>query len=363
MEAKQRIEAIKRSLAGLARSMGQISIMEVCGTHTASIRKYGIEELLPGNVRLVSGPGCPVCVTPQEDIAAAISIAALDEVIFTCFGDMMRVPCGDTSLYSLYESGKDIRVVISPMDVLRIAQDNPDRRVVYFGIGFETTAPLTAALIEAADKCGLQNLSVLCAHKTIPQALAQLLKSGSNIDALLCPGHVAAITGAGAFTFVPRELSLPAAVAGFEAYDIMAALFCIIQMLSKGEKKCVNMYPRAVTGSGNQEALSLLNKVFEPCDALWRGLGEIRGSGLRIKERYRNFDAAHTFDLRLDDIQEAEGCICARILCGKNIPTDCVNFGRACTPDRPLGACMVSSEGSCAAYYHYGVENNRCKKE
>jgi hydrogenase expression/formation protein HypD len=356
MKMKYKIEEIKKTIAELAEGMGQLTIMEVCGTHTTNIRKYGIQELLPDNIRLVSGPGCPVCVTPQKDIAAAISLADREDVIFTCFGDMMRVPCGDTSLYSLYERGKDIRIITSPMDALRIAQDNPDRQVVYFGIGFETTAPLTAALIESAGECGVQNLSVLCAHKTIPQAITQLLKSGSSIDALMCPGHVASIIGADAFSFVPDELMLPAAVAGFEAYDIMAALLCLVRMLRNGERKCVNMYPRAVTEYGNREALSLLYKVFEPYDTLWRGLGEIKGSGLRLKERYRKFDAAHKFVLHLDDIREAEGCLCARILCGKSIPTDCVNFGRACTPDRPMGACMVSSEGSCAAYYRYGGE-------
>ena len=350
---KYKIEDIKKRIAELAKDMGQITIMEVCGTHTASIHKYGIQELLPDNIRLVSGPGCPVCVTAQKDIAAALSIADREDVIFTCFGDMMRVPCGDDSLYSLYESGKDVRIVTSPMDALHIAQDHPDWQTVYFGIGFETTAPHTAALIEAADECGIQNLSILSAHKTMPQAIKKLLKGGSGIDALICPGHVASIIGAQAFSFVPDELMLPAAVAGFEAYDIMAALLCIVHMLRSGERKCVNMYPRAVTEYGNREALSLLYKVFEPCDAVWRGLGEIQGSGLGIKERYWEFDAAHRFDLPVKKIEEAKGCICARILSGKSRPTDCVNFGGACTPDRPLGACMVSSEGSCAAYYWY----------
>lgn len=358
-----KIGEIQKSIAGLAQNAERISIMEVCGTHTASIRKYGIEELLPDNIHLVSGPGCPVCVTAQKDIAAALCIADREDVIFTCFGDMMRVPCGDMSLYSLYERGKNIRIVTSPMDALSIAKDNPKKEIVYFGIGFETTSPLTAALIEEADLRGLNNLSVLCAQKTMPQAIWQLLKSGSNIDALLCPGHVATIIGAKAFSFVPDELMLPAAVAGFEAYDIMAAILCIVHMLKSGEKKCVNMYPRAVSENGNKEALSLMYKVFEPCDAFWRGLGEIADSGLRIRERYRVFDALHRFDICVPDIKEAEGCICADILCGKSIPTDCVNFGRACMPDNPLGACMVSSEGSCAAYYRYGEGNSVCRRK
>ena len=198
---KEQIERIKKGIAELAAALGRITIMEVCGTHTAGIRKYGIQELLPDNVRLVSGPGCPVCVTPQRDIAVAISLADREEVIFACFGDMMRVPCGDRSLYSLYEQGREIRVITSPLDALEMARNNPRRQVIYFGIGFETTAPLTAALIEAARESGIRNLSVLSAHKTIPQAVAQLLKGDHKIDALLCPGHVASIIGAEAFSF------------------------------------------------------------------------------------------------------------------------------------------------------------------
>jgi hydrogenase expression/formation protein HypD len=239
------------------------------------------------------------------------------------------------------------------MDSLRIAQENPGKRVVYFGIGFETTAPLTASLIEAADNRNINNLSVLSAHKTMPQAIRQLLKNKGGINALICPGHVAAITGAEAFSFVADEMMLPAAVAGFEAIDIMTALLFIVVMLRRGKPECINTYKRAVTDKGNKEALSLLYQVFEPCDVLWRGLGEIPGSGLKIKERYRKFDAAHHFDIGTPDVQEGKGCICSRILCGESIPPNCVNFGKACTPERPLGACMVSSEGSCAAYYRY----------
>jgi len=360
MQKKYSIKDIKKRIDELAGELGQVTVMEVCGTHTANIRKYGIQELLPENIRLVSGPGCPVCVTDQRDIAATLSLAEQEDVIFACFGDMMRVPYGDRSLYSLYESGRDVRGVTSAMDALQIARDNPDRQVVYFGIGFETTVPQTAALIEAADECGIRNLSVLSAHKTMPQAIRQLLGNGSGIDALMCPGHVSTITGSEAFCFVADELKLPAVVAGFEAYDIMAALLRILHMLHNGEIKCVNMYPRAVTRDGNKEAMALIHKIFEPCDALWRGLGEIKGSGLGIRKVYKDFNAAHRFDIGTDRImeddgvKEAEGCICAKILCGKSIPADCANFGRKCTPDRPLGPCMVSSEGSCAAYLRYG---------
>lgn len=360
---RSRGATIKERLARLAEAVGQVTIMEVCGTHTANIRRFGIPDLLPDSIRLISGPGCPVCVTPQQDIAAALSLAERKGIIFTSFGDMMRVPCGERSLYSLYEQGKDLRIVTSPLDALRMARENPQAQVVYFGIGFETTAPLTAALVEAADECGVHNLSVLSVHKTVPQALRQLLKSGSKIDALLCPGHVAAIIGARGFSFVPDQLMLPAVVAGFEADDIVAALFGIIQLLRKGETRCVNMYPRAVTEDGNREALLLLDRVFEPCDARWRGLGEIEGSGLRLKGRYKQFDATLRFEIKADEIEEAKNCICGRILCGEGIPADCLNFGTACTPDRPLGACMVSAEGTCAAHYRYGGDNNGCKGE
>jgi len=357
MNAKSnfKIQDIQRKIAALAKNMGKITIMEVCGTHTVSIRKYGIQQLMPDNVRLVSGPGCPVCVTDQQDIAIALSIADQEDVIFACFGDIMRVPCGGRSLYSLYEDGRDIRIVTSPMDALTFARNNPNRQIVYFGIGFETTAPLTAALIEAADAQGIQNLSVLSAHKTMPQVITELLNNDNNIDALICPGHVAAIIGADAFSFISDELMIPAVVAGFEACDIMIALLCIVNMMYKGERKCMNMYPRAVTAQGNKEALSLLYKVFEPCDALWRGMGKIYSSGLKIKECYKDFDALNRFNIGEDrkEKDEVKNCICARILCGKNIPPDCPNFGKTCTPGNPLGACMVSSEGSCAAYYHY----------
>lgn len=349
-----KIDDFKKKIAVLAQGLEQINLMEVCGTHTASIWKFGIRQLLPDNIRLISGPGCPVCVTAQKDIAAALSIANEKDVIFTCFGDMMRVPCGNKSLYSLYESGRDIRIVTSPMDALHIAWANPDRQTVYFGIGFETTVPHTAALIEATDAYGIRNLSVLSAHKTMPQVLKVLLKNENNIDGLICPGHVAAITGAKAFSFVPDELMMPAAVAGFEVLDIMMAIFILVHMIRNGERKCVNTYPRAVTEFGNTEALALSGKVFEPCDALWRGFGRVGGSGLAIRGRYRNFDAMHRFDVHNSTAEEAKGCICSLILAGKSTPADCKNFGSICKPDEPMGACMVASEGSCAAYYRYG---------
>ena len=252
------ISELIQGINRVADKLGPVTIMEVCGTHTANIQKYGIPSILPENIKLVSGPGCPVCVTAQDDIAAAVSIADRDKVMFTCFGDMMRVPNGNTSLYSLYENGKDIRLVTSPLDALRIASETPDKEIVYFGIGFETTAPHTAALIEAACSRRVMNLSVLNAHKTMPQAIEHLLIGKSGVDALLCPGHVAAVIGSNAFNFIPEKLHLPAAVAGFEAYDILAAILRIIVMFKNKQPKCINMYPRAVTKEGNPQALKLL---------------------------------------------------------------------------------------------------------
>lgn len=350
---KYKIEDIKNKIDDLARDMGQITIMEVCGTHTASIRKYGIDELMPANIRLVSGPGCPVCVTAQTDIASAISLAKRAEVIFTCFGDMMRVPCGEESLYALYESGKDIRIVTSPIDALTIAIENPTKQVIYFAIGFETTVPHTASLLESAEYRGIQNLSIISAHKTMPQAIINLLRNENCIDALLYPGHVASITGAHAFSMISDELKLPGAISGFELFDIMTAILRLVIMLCEGENRSVNMYPRAVKERANPAAVLLINKVFEPCDANWRGLGKIDGSGLCLNEAYQQFDAVKRFVIDNHDVEKTKGCICAEILCGKRMPTDCINFGGLCTPDTPLGACMVSSEGSCSVYYRY----------
>lgn len=348
-----KVEDLTNGIKQLADGAGEITIMEVCGTHTREIHKFGIPSLLPSNIRLVSGPGCPVCVTSQEDVFAAVSIAERENVIFTCFGDMMRVPCSHGSLFSKRERGKDVRLVTSPLDALEIAAQNPEKQVVYFGIGFETTAPHTAALIEAAKLRGVSNLSILCSHKTMPQAIRTLLAGESKISALLCPGHVASIIGADAFSFVAKDLRLPAAVTGFEAYEILAAIFKIMGMMKANRPECVNMYPKAVTKEGNKTALALLYQVMEPCDAVWRGLGSIPGSGLKLKECYRDFDARKRFEIKEESEKEPKGCLCARILRGEKLPTDCVHFGKDCTPDDPLGPCMVSSEGSCAAYYEY----------
>lgn len=347
------IEDVINGIRALAEGLGDVTIMEVCGTHTHSIRRFGIPSILPSNIKLVSGPGCPVCVTAQEDIAAALDIADQEDVIFTCFGDVMRVPCGNASLYSLYESGRDIRLVTSPLDALEIAKANPGRQVVYFAIGFETTAPHTAALIEAANNQKVENISILNTHKTMPQALQALLSGQKKINALLCPGHVASVIGANAFRFVPEKLNLPAAVSGFEAYEILAAVLKIIELCRYNRVDCVNMYPGVVTADGNRRAVELMYRFMEPADAVWRGLGIIKKSGLKLRREYARFDALARFEITHRKPEEPKGCICARILRGDKTPDECARFGKDCTPDTPFGPCMVSSEGSCAAYYQY----------
>ncbi|HZW49242.1 MAG TPA: hydrogenase formation protein HypD [Bacillota bacterium] len=350
---KYSIADLLQGISKLADQTGPVTIMEVCGTHTSSIQQYGLPSLLPQTIRLVSGPGCPVCVTSSADIAAAIALANRDDVIFTCFGDMMRVPCGKISLYSLYEQGRDIRLVTSPMDALAIAQAHPEKQVVYFGIGFETTAPHTAVLIQKTTALGIQNLSVLNTHKTMPQAIMALLQQDSSIDALLCPGHVAAMIGADAFAFVPEKLHLPAAIAGFEAYEILAAILRIMDLIHKHELSCINMYPQVVTKTGNRSALDLLYRVMEPSDAVWRGLGILPQSGLKFRTAYSGYEARNRFAIENIEMAEPKGCLCSAILRGKAVPLNCPHFGSDCTPDYPVGPCMVSSEGACAAYYRY----------
>ncbi len=349
-DTKKLLDGIKT----LAAPLSDIRIMEVCGTHTNEISRYGIPSVLPENIRLISGPGCPVCVTPSVTVKAALSIADNDNVVFLSFGDMLRVPCDGVSLYTLLERGRDVRMLVSPIDALDIALENPQKQVVYFGVGFETTAPHTAALVEAAEQRGVTNISVLCAHKTMPAALRTLLAGRGTIDALLCPGHVAAVTGANAFRFVADELRLPAAVAGFEAYDILAAILKLLGMLNSGETACINMYPRVVSATGNQHAKALIDSVFEPDTVLWRGLGEIPDSGLRFRERYEAFDALKRFSVHPEAEREPEDCLCAAILRGEATPAQCGRFGKTCTPDDPAGPCMVSQEGGCQAAYRYG---------
>lgn len=340
----------------LSEQLGNISIMEVCGTHTASIYKYGISDVLPKNIELLSGPGCPVCVTSQIDIEKVISLLRYESVTVCCFGDMLRVPAGDNSLYKMRENGYDVRIITSPLDVLNLAQQNPNRIFVFFAVGFETTAPLTAALLESAKEAGTSNLFVYSAHKTMPNVLRALFSQSNEIDALICPGHVSAITGRRGFEFVAHELNMPAVIAGFGAKDILIAIYYILKMLTANEAKCINAYPSVVREEGNTIAQSLISKVFEPSGAYWRGIGYIENSGLKINSEYSEFDAEQHFEMLYQEANENAACICGEILTAKKKPTDCALFGTVCTPYSPAGACMVSSEGNCASYYKYWKE-------
>jgi len=347
------IGILTEKIARAAEGLPQVTIMEVCGTHTHAIRRYGIRQLLPPNIRLVSGPGCPVCVTAEEDIARALALAKLPNVTLFCFGDMMRVPCGDESLLLLASRGADVRIALSPLDALDFAKKNPAREVVWYGVGFETTTPHTAALLEAAQRDHVPNLSVYSAHKTMPNALCALLSVSSHVDALLCPGHVASITGAEAFRFVPEALGLPAAISGFEPEELLVALLALIAMCQSGKPSLVNAYPRVVKPSANQTARALVESWFTPCDAVWRGLGEIQQSGLALKPEHRFYDAMQRLSPSIEPMLSHSACRCGEVLRGVIEPVDCPLFGKACVPQHPLGACMVSSEGACAAYYQY----------
>jgi len=331
-----------------------VTIMEVCGTHTMSIYRYGLKDILPQNVRLISGPGCPVCVTTQSKLEQAIEIASLPDVIFCTFGDMLRVPSARGSLQDAMSEGAHVKMVHSPLEALDIAIANQDKQVVFFAIGFETTIPTTATTIELAREKGVENFSILCAHKTMPQAMRALLSSAVHVDALLCPGHVSAVTGASLFDFVAEELHKPAVVAGFEPADIMSAIAMLLNQIAKGESKLEIAYRRSVHWEGNAYALAVTDRVFEAADADWRGLGMIPDSGLDLRSAYKDMDAAQSFKIYDTHRSEDSACRCGEVLRGEITPDACPLMGDICSPLSPVGACMVSSEGSCAAYYKYG---------
>ncbi|MCX6996248.1 MAG: hydrogenase formation protein HypD [Kiritimatiellaeota bacterium] len=337
-----------------ARLKRPVQLMEVCGTHTMAIFRTGLRNLLPASLRLLSGPGCPVCVTPDRYLDQALILANTPGTVVATFGDMLRVPGRGGSLEAARARGAQVQVVYSPLDALQFAAAHPDRRVVFLGIGFETTAPTTAwALKEATDS--VPNFFVLCGHKTMPAALAALLKSGEvRLDGLICPGHVSVIAGARIFDFIPREFGLPCVVTGFEPADLLDGLVRLLRQIA-GQRATVEIqYRRCVTAAGNAKAQALLAEVFEPCAADWRGLGPIPGSGLRIRAAYAGRDAEGFCpappDAAPDDVR---GCRCGEVLRGVLTPPQCPLFRQACTPDSPRGACMVSSEGTCAAYYRY----------
>lgn len=331
-----------------------LRFMEVCGTHTMAIARFGLKSLLPPQVRLVSGPGCPVCVTPVGYIDHALALAADPGTIITTFGDLLRVPGSRSSLLRERARGADVRIVYSPLEAVRLAAEHPGRRVVFLGIGFETTAPTVAASVLTARSHGLTNYFVLASHKTMPAPMAALSADPRvQIKGYLCPAHVSTVIGGNGYRHLVENYRIPCVVTGFEPADIMQGILWLLRQHLAGTARVEIQYVRAVTREGNPKAQALLRDVFTPCDALWRGLGVLPASGLAFRDEYAAFDAARMLPAELAEPLEPAGCRCGEVLTGRIEPTDCPLFGTACTPEQPVGACMVSSEGSCAAAWRY----------
>lgn len=329
-------------------------LMEICGGQTHTIMRYGIDELLPRTIELVHGPGCPVCVTPLEKIDKAIDLALRSEVILVSYGDMLRVPGSSTDLLAAKALGADVRVVYSPLEAVKIARANPERQVVFFAVGFETTAPANAMAVWQAQREGLQNFFLLVSHVLVPPAMRLLLSSPDNrVQGFIAPGHVCTVVGTDDYSRMAREFRVPIVVGGFEPVDILQAILMLVNQLEAGRVEVENQYVRSVTRQGNPHAQKVIEEVFEVCDQKWRGVGRIPKSGLRLAPSYARHDAEVVFSLSDMEVGEPPECISALVLQGRKRPTDCLAFGKRCTPERPLGAPMVSTEGACAAYYHY----------
>jgi hydrogenase expression/formation protein HypD len=348
--------ALAAEILSLVEPGGHYKVMEVCGGHTHSIYKYGVDDLLPDNVELVHGPGCPVCVIPMGRVDDGIAIAEQEGVIFTCFGDMMRVPGSNGSLLEAKARGADVRMVYSPLDALRIAKANPEREVVFFAIGFETTAPSTALTLKRARMEAVKNFSCMCNHVTIVPPLRALLESPDlRLDGFIGPGHVSTVVGARPFEFIPADYGKPVVIPGFEPLDLLQSVQMILRQLAQGRCEVENQYTRVVPYDGNLRALEVMAEVFELRPHFeWRGLGFISQSALRLSEAYAALDAERRFEVPGVRVADPKACQCGEVLKGVIKPWECKVFGTACTPERPIGTCMVSPEGACAAYYNYG---------
>lgn len=342
------------SIRTFAPTDRQVTLMEVCGTHTVSIARNGIRSLMPDNVRLASGPGCPVCVTSNHDIDKVIALARIPGVIITTFGDMTRVPGSTSSLLAEQANGADVRIVYSPLDALRIAQENPGSQVVFVGVGFETTTPLVAMAIKRAAAAGLENFSVYAAHKNMPGALEAIVNDPElKVDALILPGHVSTIIGAEPYRFLAERYGIPGVITGFEPNDMLQGIAMIMRQIAEGRADIEIAYSRGVMQEGNPTALAAIDEVFETVPANWRGIGEIPGSGYKIRGEFAEFDAMRRLSPDVEPTIEHAGCRCGDVLRGIITPADCPLFRKACSPENPIGPCMVSSEGACAAYYRY----------
>ena len=348
-----------RIALALSREIGQLTsrpwvLMEICGGQTHTILRYGIDELLPKGIELVHGPGCPVCVTPVETIDKAIAVATLPNVTLVSYGDLLRVPGSSSDLFRAKAHGADVRVAYSPMEAVKIARTNPDRKVVFLAIGFETTAPPNAMAVWQARREGLTNFSLLVSHVLVPPAIRALLTSRQNrVQGFIAPGHVCTIMGYQEYEALVREFAIPIVVGGFEPVDLMEAILMLVKQLEKGETRLENQYVRSVSYEGNRAAQQIVEEIFEIADQKWRGIGMIPRSGLRLRPEYAQFDANNIFHLDVVTAEEPAECISAQVLQGLQKPIDCPAFGTLCTPENPLGAPMVSSEGACAAYYRY----------
>ncbi len=344
----------------LARMIGSVTthpwtLMEICGGQTHTIVRYGVESLLPPGLTLVHGPGCPVCVTPLEMIDRAIAIASRGDVIFTSFGDMLRVPGSSRDLLTVKASGGDVRMVYSPLDALKIARENPGRNVVFFGVGFETTAPANAMAVFQAKETGVKNFSLLCSHVLVPPAMSAILSSPVNrVQGFLAAGHVCTVMGYEEYYPLAGRFRVPIVVTGFEPLDVLQGIYMTVRQLEEGRHDVENQYARSVRREGNLPAQELLRKVFRVSDRAWRGIGVIPSSGYALREEYAGHDAEKLFDVGSITPRESPLCIAGEILQGLKKPHECPAFGGPCTPEHPLGAPMVSSEGACAAYYHFG---------
>lgn len=342
--------------AAAEKTGGRVNFMEVCGTHTMAIAASGMRRLFPRELRMLSGPGCPVCVTSQGDIDRVLALAAVPGVIIATFGDMLKVKgSAGRDLHSMREAGADIRVVYSPLDAVQLAAFEPGREVVFIGVGFETTAPVVAGAVARAKKAGLKNFSSTAFFKLVPPALELLLSDPENrIHGFMLPGHVSAIIGLEPYRFVAEKYKVPCVVTGFEPLDILAGINMLLRQLAAGKALVEDEYFRAVRAGGNPAALKLMRKVFRVTDASWRAIGTVKATGLSFSKAYERFDAVKRFKIPYSDAPEPKGCLCGKILLGKALPPDCPLFGRACTPSSAVGPCMVSSEGACAAWFKYG---------
>lgn len=330
-----------------------VSFMEVCGGHTMSIQRYGIPAIIPDNISLLSGPGCPVCVSSRQFIDQSIAYARLDDVIITTYGDLIRVPGSTSTLDQEKARGADIRIVYSVLDAIKIAKLNPDKKVIFLGIGFETTAPASAVAILNAERDHINNFFLFSSHKVMPPAMAALIDEGVKIDGYIAPGHVSTITGSGIYEAIASRYKLACVISGFEPVDLMQSIYMLVRQMENNDPKVEIQYKRAVKAEGNEKAQKMLSDVFELRDDWWRGLGVLEKSGLKPNEKYARFDAEKNFTVVVEETREDKGCICGEILKGLITPKDCELFGKACTPNEPVGACMVSHEGACHAYYRY----------